>query len=74
MTIAGRLRMAVLASAFGMLAMGCQNQSASVFADSDRAAAQKGRFFDGESAYQTTQSRKQSMMSPFGFPTGAAQQ
>jgi hypothetical protein len=51
----------------------CNNQSV-LFSDSDRVTSQKGRFWDGESAYQTTQTRRQAMQMPFGFPTGAADQ
>jgi len=69
------LMLSLLAS--GILAVasmaGCQNQTG-VFSDSYRESEQKGRFWDGESAVETTQSRKQSMQMPFGFPQGAADQ
>lgn len=72
-----RCGLVVLAVAVGGMAMGmlsaCQTQEG-VFSDSYRETEQKGRFWDGESAVETTQSRKQSMNLPFGLPSGAADQ
>ena len=61
-----------MAPAVGSLS-GCQEQE-DVFSNSGRDTDQKERFWDGQSAVETTQSRKQSLNLPFGLPTGASDQ
>ena len=48
--------------------------SRDLFSDSDRRTQQTLRYYDNDSATETTAQRKQSIGSPFGVPQGSAEQ
>jgi len=45
-----------------------------LFTESDNRTDRSLRYYDNDSATETTQARKQSVGSPFGMPSGSAQQ
>ena len=54
----------------GML-QGCGHD---LFSDSDNRTQRTLRYYDNDSATQTTENRKKSVGSPFGVPQGGAEQ
>ena len=53
------------------IAGGCSHD---LFTDSENHTERTLRYYDNDSATQTTAARRQSVGSPFGMPTGGAQQ
>ncbi|HUO08740.1 MAG TPA: hypothetical protein VM008_10600 [Phycisphaerae bacterium] len=64
------LAMVALMVAGGMM-QGCGHE---LFSDSDSRTQQTLRYYNNDSATQTTEARKQSAGSPFGMPQGGPQQ
>ena len=70
MRISAVAALALLAGAWVL--PGCQQRS--LFSDSDIATKRRLDYFGGESARETTESRRQTSQWGFGFPTGIGEQ
>jgi hypothetical protein len=64
------IALALLATAWVL--PGCQQRN--LFADDDLATRNRLRYFNDESARETTESRRQTSQWGFGFPTGMGEQ
>lgn len=69
--IATGLLLLVAAQGTGLFLGGCQR---TLFSDSDRYSESKLKYFGGDSAEQTSESRKRNSEMGFGLPTGPASQ
>ncbi len=68
------LLLALLAATIvGTSLAGCNSQRG-LFSDDDITTRNRLRYFEGESARETTESRRQSSGMGFGFPTGGGAQ
>jgi ABC-type oligopeptide transport system substrate-binding subunit len=65
---------AALALILVMLASPLGACSRDLFSDSDNRTQRTLRYYDNDSATNTTNQRKQSVGSPFGMPQGSAEQ
>jgi hypothetical protein len=69
--IGGRALVVLALMFMGGMMQGCGHD---LFSDSDSRTERTLRYYDNDSATQTTEDRRQSTGSPFGMPGGAAQQ
>jgi hypothetical protein len=69
--IAGRVLVMLALMFMGGMMQGCGRE---LFSDSDTRTQQTLRYYDNDSAAQTTEARRQSTGSPFGMPQGGPQQ